>query len=236
MAKLGLNVDHVATLREARRESVPNLLAAVLEGVRGGAKGITVHLREDRRHIQDRDVYLLKRKLKIPLNLEMSVAPEIVRVAIRVKPEKACLVPEKRKELTTEGGLDVVGAKTKIRAVVSKLKRSGIVVSLFIDPDLEQIQAAREAGADYIELHTGVYAHAQKKKKKTELARLKKAAAFAHLLGLRVNAGHGLNYANVKPIAKLSYIEELNIGHAIIARSIFVGIREAVREMVRLIR
>ena len=235
MVKLGLNIDHVATLREVRREVVPNLLAAALEGVRGGAAGITIHLREDRRHIQEGDVYLLKRRLKVPLNLEMSIAPAIVRIALAAKSEKACLVPEKRQELTTEGGLNVLGALGKIRSVVAKLKKAGIVVSLFIDPDFKQIEAARAAGADFIELHTGVYAHSRGQKKSRELHQLKEAAVLAHSLGLGINAGHGLNYENVTPVAKLPHLEELNIGHAIIARAVFVGIKQAVREMVRLI-
>ena len=236
MAKLGLNIDHVATLREVRKDVVPDLLRAALEGIRGGAKGITVHLREDRRHIQDKDIFLLKRKIKVPLNLEMSIAPDIVRVALHLKPEKACLVPEHRQELTTEGGLDVRKSKEKIAAVVSKLKKRKIVVSLFIDPDLEQVQSACEVGADFIELHTGLYARSKGKAAMEELYRLRRAAYFAQLLGLGVNAGHGLNYQNVKPVARLPHIEELNIGHAVIARSVFVGIRKAVQEMVKLIR
>lgn len=236
MVKLGLNIDHVATLREVRQDVVPNLLSAALEGIQGGAKGITVHLREDRRHIQDQDVFLLRRKIKVPLNLEMSIAPNVVRVALRLKPQKACLVPEKRKELTTEGGLDVLGAKQKIRSVVAKLKKRKVEVSLFINPELDQVQAAREVGADFIELHTGIYARATGKKRLEELYRLRRAAVFAHLFGLSVNAGHGLNYENVKPIAKLPYMKELNIGHAIIARSVFVGIRKATQAMIRAMR
>jgi pyridoxine 5-phosphate synthase len=235
MVKLGLNVDHVATLRQVRRDVVPDLLTAALEGIKGGAKGITVHLREDRRHIQDRDVWLLKRRLNVPLNLEMSASPEIVQIALQVKPEKACLVPERRLELTTEGGLDAAGAKKKIRSAVSKLRARGICVSLFIDPDLKQIKAARETGTDFIELHTGVYARAKGRKRLGELNRLKKAALLAHSLGLGVNAGHGLNYENVKPVAKLPFVEELIIGHSIVARAVFVGIREAVSEIVKLI-
>ena len=234
MVTLGLNIDHVATLREVRREVAPDLLTAALDGIKGGAKGITVHLREDRRHIQDRDVWLLKRRLQVPLNLEMSVAPEIVRIALRVKPEKACLVPERRRELTTEGGLDAAGALTKIRSAVSKLRARGICVSLFIDPNSKQVKAARETGADFIELHTGVYARSKGGTRLRELKRLKKAALLAHSLGLGVNAGHGLNYENVKPIAKLPFVEELNIGHSIVARAVFVGIKSAVREMVAL--
>lgn len=236
MTTLGLNVDHVATLREARKDVVPNLLEAVQEGIRGGAKGITIHLREDRRHIQDQDVFLLKRKIKVPLNLEMSVAPGIVKVALKAKPAKACLVPEKRKELTTEGGLDVAKSKKQIETVIRRLKRAKIIVSLFIDPDLRQIQAAYQVNTDYVELHTGVYARAKGKERARELARLKRAAQFAHSLGLGVNAGHGLNYDNVRSIAKLPFMEELNIGHAIIAESVFLGIKTATRKMTQLIR
>ncbi len=237
MAKLGLNIDHVATLREARKEDIPDLLEAALEGIKGGAGGITVHLREDSRHIQDADVFLLRRKIKVPLNLEMSIAPSIVRVAVRAKPAKACLVPEKRQELTTEGGLDVAGKQKAVTKVVSKLRRTGIIVSLFIDPELRQVQAAREASAHYVELHTGVYAGSRGKKSRAfELSRLKRAARFAHMLGLGVNAGHGLDYENVRAVAKLPFMDELNIGYSIVCRSVFVGIRSAVKEMAALIR
>lgn len=236
MARLGVNVDHVATLRQVRKEIIPDVLDACLEAVRGGAFGITAHLREDRRHIQDADVFLIKRKVPVPLNLEMSVASEIVKVALRLKPAKACLVPEKRKELTTEGGLDVVGGFDRVKAAVSRLRKTGVEVSLFIDPEPDQIDAAVRSGADFIELHTGVYAREKGKKRAAELARLKQAALFAHSLGLGVNAGHGLNYENVKPIAHLPHIQELNIGHSIVARSVFVGIRQAVCDMVRLIK
>lgn len=236
MVKLGLNIDHVATVRQARRDVVPNVLQAAHEGIRGGARGITVHLREDRRHIQDADVRILRKKIKVPLNLEMSIAPEIVRFAVKVKPQKACLVPERRLELTTEGGLDVLGSIQKVNSAVRKLQAAGICVSLFIDPDLRQIQAARKVGADYVELHTGTYARVTGRKRAGELKRLKRAAIFAHELGIGVNAGHGLNYKNVMPVARLPYMEELNIGHSIIARSIFTGIRKATAEMLRLIQ
>lgn len=235
MVKLGLNIDHVATVREARRDVVPDILKAACEGIKGGASGITVHLREDRRHIQDADVLILRRKIKAPLNLEMSAAPEIVRFAVKIKPQKACLVPERRLELTTEGGLDVLGSLRKIGSAVAKLQAAGICVSIFIDPDIKQIKAARKISADYIELHTGTYARCTGKKRQAELARLRRAAVFAHELGIGVNAGHGLNYDNVIPVAKLPFMEELNIGHAIIARSIFTGIREAASEMLLLI-
>lgn len=233
--KLGLNIDHVATVRQARGGSEPHLLSAARQGIAGGAKGITVHLREDRRHIQDRDVVELKKSISVPLNLEMSVNSGIVAIACRIKPEKVCLVPEKRQELTTEGGLDVAGKIKELTRVVHKLKKNRIIVSLFIDPSEKQIKAAAQVGADYIELHTGTYANRTGKKRAQELLRLKKGALLAHVLGLGLNAGHGLNYENVIPVAKLPYMEELNIGHSIVARSIFVGMKAAVSEMCALI-
>lgn len=233
---LGLNIDHVATVRQARGGAEPDLIQAAKDGIRGGARGITVHLREDRRHIQDRDVFQLKKVISVPLNLEMAVHPEIVRIACRLKPEKACLVPERRQELTTEGGLDVLSQKNKIKQAVKQLQSKGIVVSLFIDPIKAQIQAAAETGTDYIELHTGTYANARGPKRKKELKRLRECAVFAYVLGIGVNAGHGLNYENVIPIAKLPYMEELNIGHSIVGRSIFVGIQSAVSEMCALLQ
>ena len=234
--KLGLNIDHVATVRQARGGSEPNVISAALEGIRGGADGITVHLREDRRHIQDEDVFELKRVISVPLNLEMSVHEEIVKIACRLKPEKACLVPERRQELTTEGGLDVIASKRRIAEVIDRLQDRGVVVSLFIDPVLKHIQAAYDVDCDFIELHTGCYANRTGLSRKRELKRLEDAARFAHSLGLGVNAGHGLNYENVRPIARLPHVEELNIGHAIIARSVFCGLRRAVQEMCALIR
>ncbi len=234
--KLGLNIDHVATVRQARGASEPDLLKAAFCGISGGASGITVHLREDRRHIQDRDVFELKKSISVPLNLEMSINPEIVKIACRIKPEKACLVPERRKELTTEGGLDASGQVKQVSKVVKQLQRNGIIVSLFIDPIQKQIAAAAKVGADYIELHTGTYANRFAKKRKHELARLKESAVMAHFFGLGINAGHGLNYENVIPVAGLPYMEELNIGHSIIARAVFVGIKNAVSEMCSLIR
>ncbi len=233
--KLGLNIDHVATVRQARGGHEPNLLSAARLGILGGAQSITVHLREDRRHIQDRDVFDLKKSITVPLNLEMSVNEEIVSIACRLKPEKVCLVPERRQELTTEGGLDVAGNMKQLTRVIGKLKRSGISVSLFVDPAKQQVEAAAKVGADYIELHTGTYANHSGKKKAQELIRLKKGVLSAHALGLGVNAGHGLNYENVIPIARLPYMEELNIGHSIVARSIFVGMKAAVSEMCALI-
>lgn len=233
--KLGLNIDHVATIRQARGGSDPHLVRAALEGIRGGAKGITVHLREDRRHIQDHDVFELKRTISVPLNLEMSVHEEIVKIACRLKPAKACLVPERRQELTTEGGLDVTQSRKRIANVVDQLQDRGILVSLFLDPIPEQVQAAYDVDSDFIEFHTGRYANAEGRIREHELTRLHKASLLAHSLGLGINAGHGLNYENVKPIAKLPHVQELNIGHAIIARAVFCGLRKAVREMCHLI-
>ncbi len=234
--KLGLNIDHVATVRQARGGHEPNVIQAALEGIRGGARGITVHLREDRRHIQDQDVFELKRVISVPLNLEMSVQERIVKIAKKLKPEKACLVPECRQELTTEGGLNVVSGKSRIAQVVEGLQEKGVLVSLFIDPIPKQIQAAYDVDCDFIELHTGRYANSTGRNGKRELKRLREASLLAHSLGIGVNLGHGLDYENVKPIARLPYVQELNIGHAIIARSIFVGMKEAVREMCNLIK
>lgn len=233
--KLGLNIDHVATVRQARGGNEPNLVSAALQGISGGARGITVHLREDRRHIQDRDVFDLKKLISVPLNLEMSIDSEIVSIACRLKPEKACLVPERRKELTTEGGLDAIGKFKSLTQTIHKLKKSGIEVSVFVNPIKQQIQAASEAGADDIELHTGTYANHFGKQKTRELMRLKEGALLAHSLGLGVNAGHGLDYQNVIAVAKLPYMEELNIGHSIVSRSLFVGMKAAVSEMCTLI-
>ncbi|MBI4395292.1 MAG: pyridoxine 5'-phosphate synthase [Candidatus Omnitrophica bacterium] len=234
--KLGLNIDHVATLRQARGGREPDVIRAALEGIKGGADGITAHLREDRRHIQDRDVFELKRVISVPLNLEMSIEKEIVKIASKLAPAKACLVPERRQELTTEGGLDVISGKNKIKQSVARLQNQGVEVSLFIDPIPKQIEAASETNTDFIELHTGSYANSTGASRKRELDRLLRACQFAHSLGLRINAGHGLNYDNVKPIARLPYMVELNIGHSIISRSVFIGLRKAVEEMRDLIR
>jgi pyridoxine 5-phosphate synthase len=236
MVKLGVNIDHVATLRQARGEGIPNLVEAAREAKRGGADGITVHLREDRRHIQDRDLWDLKRSVRLPLNLEMSVNSKIVEIAARLLPEKACLVPEKRRELTTEGGLDVSKKKQAVKRVVSLLSRKGIEVSLFIDPDIRQVRTAKEVGAPAIELHTGTYANAAKAKRGRELARLRKATLEAHRLGLKVHAGHGLDYENVRAVARLPHMKELNIGFSIVSRSLFVGMRKAVQDMKQKIR
>ena len=235
--RLGVNIDHVATLREARGSLEPEPLFAALLAEAGGADAIVVHLREDRRHIKDKDLYLLKEIVRIRLNLEMSISPEIVEVALKVKPDQATLVPEKRAELTTEGGLDVLSNQGKIKRVVRKLAKAGIETSLFIDPFKRQIIAAQKTGARMIELHTGCFANAASKAKEDEYFRgLKAAVIFAKKLKLRVFAGHGLNYNNVSRIAGIKDIEELNIGHSIISRAVFVGLGKAVREMKDLIQ
>ncbi len=234
--ELGVNIDHVATIRQARMTNEPEPIYAALLVQEALADGITVHLREDRRHIQDKDVYQIKEIIKIKLNLEMSLNKDIVEIAKDVKPNQATLVPEKRQEITTEGGLDVIGDLKRTEDVVSKLKNKGIFVSLFIDPDNKQIDAAKQTGADAIEIHTGSYANAKTKNEQAkELNRIIDAAKYAKSLGLTVHAGHGLTYENVKPIAAIKEITELNIGHSIIAKSVFVGIKEAVRLMRQLI-
>ncbi|MCX5686096.1 MAG: pyridoxine 5'-phosphate synthase [Candidatus Omnitrophica bacterium] len=237
MAKLGVNIDHVATLREARRTVMPDPVKAASLCERSGCDSIVCHLREDRRHIKDADVALLRKIVKTRLNLEMSVAKDIVDFACRIKPDQSTLVPEKRQEITTEGGLDVAGNLARIKSVVSKLANSGIEASLFINPAKRQIEASGKTGAKIIELHTGRYANAASlNAKRKELEILKAAARFAQKSGFEVNAGHGLDYDNVKDVADIEGINELNIGHSIIARAIFVGIGKAVKEMVRLVR
>jgi len=236
MAKLHVNIDHVATLRQARREAFPDPVAWALAAERAGAAGITAHLRLDRRHIQDRDVERLKREIATRLNFELSLEPEIVRIALRLRPHAVCLVPEGRQEITTEGGLDVVREMRRLCRVVPHLAERGAEVSLFIDPDERQVLAAARAGAEFVELHTGSYARAKGPARKRELARLVRAAHVAHAEGLRVNAGHGLDYENVGPVARLPHVEELNIGFAIVARSVFDGVAVAVGEMARLVR
>jgi len=228
---LGVNIDHVATLRQARRIDYPDPIHAALLAEQSGADSITLHLREDRRHIQDRDVTLMRQVLKTRMNLEMAVTAEMIRIAGEVRPQDCCLVPESRQEVTTEGGLDVAGQTARIAEACRSLAQSGIRVSLFIDPDSAQIQAARRAGAPVIELHTGTYADAQGASRALELDRVRSAAALAASLGLTVNAGHGLNYHNVEPIAAIPEIVELNIGHAIVARAVFDGLAKAVRDM-----
>ncbi len=233
---LGVNIDHVGTLRQARGTSYPEPIFAAQLAEQAGADGITLHLREDRRHIQDRDVTLLKSILQTRMNLEMAVTSEMIAIALKIKPEYCCLVPEKREELTTEGGLDVAGQFLKMKDACSAIHDGGAIVSLFIDPDEKQIIAAKEAGATTIELHTGCYADAvQQDEINIEYERIKHAAHFAEEAGLVVNAGHGLHYRNVKPIAAISQIHELNIGHSIVAQALFVGFSNAVVEMKRLI-
>jgi len=233
---LGVNIDHVATLRQARRARYPDPIHAALLAEEAGADSITLHLREDRRHIQDRDVTLMREALQTRMNLEMAVTDEMVRIALKVLPQDCCLVPESRQEVTTEGGLDVLGQGARIADAVKALGGAGIRVSLFIDPDPAQIEATQRAGAPVIELHTGAYADSTGAARAREFERLCAAAKFAARLGLIVNAGHGLNYHNVEPIAAIAEIVELNIGHAIIARSIVDGLAKAVRDMKELMR
>ncbi|MCG7533721.1 pyridoxine 5'-phosphate synthase [Pseudoalteromonas sp. OOF1S-7] len=232
---LGVNVDHIATLRQARGTSYPDPAHAAAVAEHAGADGITIHLREDRRHIQDRDVYVMAKTIQTRMNLEIAVTDEMLDIACEVKPEYVCLVPEKREELTTEGGLDVIGNKDKITQAVTRLADAGIKVSLFIDADPKQIDAAKDTGAPYIEIHTGAYADAESDADMhAELERIRSGVKYAHGLGIVVNAGHGLHYHNVKPIAEMPEIYELNIGHAIIARAAIDGLEKAVRDMKRL--
>jgi pyridoxine 5-phosphate synthase len=236
-ARLGVNVDHVATLRQARRAAYPDPVSAALMSELAGADQITIHLREDRRHIQDRDLQVLRKTVTSRLNLEMAVAPEMLRIAYEVKPDMVTLVPERREELTTEGGLDVVGGREAVRKAVKTLRDAEIEVSLFIDPDLDQVKAAHRAEADAVEFHTGRYCEARlAADRRRELARLVDACKAAAKLGLKVAAGHGLNYQNVLPVAAIPEIEELNIGHAIVAHAVLVGMERAVREMKGLLR
>ncbi len=229
---LGVNIDHVATLREARGTRYPDPVQAAIEAEEAGADGITLHLREDRRHIQNRDVLLLRDVLQTRMNLEMAVTEEMLMFAEEVGPEHCCLVPEKREELTTEGGLDVLAQESRIKQACDRLGERGIEVSLFIDPQVAQIEAAQRCGAPAIEIHTGLYADARNaKEREIELTRIAEAVALGRECGLVVNAGHGLHYHNVEPVAANPDINELNIGHAIIARAVFSGLREAVREM-----
>jgi pyridoxine 5-phosphate synthase len=234
---LGVNIDHVATIRKARGTRYPELIQAALVAEQAGADGITAHLREDRRHIQDRDIDLLKQMLHSRLNLEMAVTDAMLTIATEVRPEACCLVPEKREELTTEGGLDVAGSPERMREACQALAAVDIEVSLFIDPEFKQIEAAVKAGAPVIELHTGRYADAETKQLQAqELQRICEAAAYAHQLGLQVNAGHGLNFHNVEAICQIPQIVELNIGHSIIAQAIFSGLDQAVRDMKQIMR
>jgi pyridoxine 5-phosphate synthase len=249
MMLLGVNIDHAATVRQARYKSAagapggavepdPVVLALLCE--RAGADGITVHLREDRRHIQDRDVWRLREAIATRLNLEMAVTPAMTELALKLKPDSVCLVPENRQEVTTEGGLDVVGGRERVRACVEAMNAAGIKTSLFIDPDEAQIAAAAEVQAPWIELHTGAYAEAYggarppgALHRATELQRLRQGSALAHRAGLAVNAGHGINYVNIAEVRTIPHLHELNIGHSIISRALFTGIEEAVKEMKR---
>ena len=236
-ATLSVNVDHIATIREARKGNEPDPVTAAALAEIAGCDGIIVHLREDRRHIQDRDVELLRKTVKTKLNLEMAATEEMVGIALRIKPDLCSLVPEKREELTTEGGLDVVGNFDQVQEAVIKLQKGNIPVSLFIDPDGEQISAAKKAGADAIEIHTGIYCNAvSKSATERELKKIEDGIERASGLDLGINAGHGLDYHNIQPLTRFSKIDEFSIGHSIIARAVIVGIERAVREMVQLIR
>jgi pyridoxine 5-phosphate synthase len=243
MIELGVNVDHVATVRQARRTYEPDPVWAAVEAHLGGADGITVHLREDRRHIQDEDVRRLRELTHIKLNLEMAATDEMIEAARRVRPEMAMLVPEGRHEITTEGGLDIVSQEARLRQAVARLAEAGIVVSVFIDAEARQVEAARRIGAAVCEVHTGPYAHAFHAKGRdaesaavlAELEKIRRAGEAIRALGMRFNAGHALNYFNVEPVARLPGLRELHIGHAIVSRAVFVGMREAVREMKQLI-
>jgi pyridoxine 5-phosphate synthase len=236
MAKLGVNIDHVATVRQARRTDEPDPIWAAAEAELGGADGITFHLREDRRHINDRDARLLRETVAVKLNMEMAIADEIVVIALDLKPDQCSLVPERREELTTEGGLDVVRHRERVAKAVTRLRDAGIIVSAFIEPIPEQIEASAEVGFHAVELWTGAYAHARTPNElAAALNDLRAGIDVGHRVGLEVHGGHGLTYRNIAPIAALPGFSEFNIGHSIVARSVFVGIREAVREMKRLI-
>ena len=235
---LGVNIDHVATLRQARypefvegRQTEPDIVAAASACERAGAGGITVHLRADRRHIQDQDVYRLRESINSKLNLEMGNTPEILDVALRVLPEDVCLVPENRREITTEGGLDAAGQSKALAPTIQRLQNAGIRVSLFIEPDPQQIEAARQLGVEMVELHTGAFANAEGKQSRTEVERLIVAAEHASALGIQVNAGHGINYENIRQILTIPHLAELNIGHSIVSRAVFTGLESAVAAM-----
>ncbi len=234
---LGVNIDHVATLRQARGTNYPDPIQAALVAEQAGADGITAHLREDRRHIQDRDIYLLQEMLHSRLNLEMAVTDEMLAIAEKIKPAACCLVPEKREELTTEGGLDVASSPKKMKSACQRLVGAGVEVSLFIDPDFKQIDAAVMAGAPVVELHTGCYADAiNSQVQKAELLRVQQAAEYAHSAGLQVNAGHGLHFHNVEDICFIPEVVELNIGHSIIAQAVFSGLQQTIIDLKRVMR
>jgi len=231
MPELGVNIDHVATLRQARRTYEPDPVTAAALAELGGADCITIHLREDRRHIQDRDLRILRETVASKLNLELSVADKIVSIACSTKPDQATIVPEKREEVTTEGGLDIVTHREATQTAIQRLKQAGIGVSLFLDPDTRQIELAKQLGADAVELHTGRYALARKAEQQEQLVALVQAGKLICDLGMALHAGHGLNYHNVGPVARIPHMHELNIGHAIVSRAVFVGLERAVREM-----
>ena len=240
---LGVNIDHVATLRQARyaaspdaHNCEPDLAAAASVCERAGATGITIHLRADRRHIQERDVFRLRESINTKLNLEMGNTPEIVDIALRVLPEEVCIVPESREEITTEGGLDAVRHENALTATIRRLQSAGVRVSLFIEPAHDQIEAAQRLGAEIVELHTGAFANAEGQAQKDELTRLRTAAELAHRLGLQVNAGHGINYTNIRLLHSVPHLAELNIGHSIVSRAVFTGLEAAVAEMLALMR
>jgi len=237
MPKLGVNIDHIASIRNLRKSAFPDPVFAAKIAEDAGADGITVHLREDRRHIHNDDVKRLRKSIKTKLNLEMSVSADIVAAALKIIPDCVCLVPEKRQELTTEGGLDILSNHKKIKKIVKDLKDKNIVVSIFIDPDFRQIGAAKEIGADFVELHTGNYSDAKNKIiKKRELVKIQKASEYVLQLGLGLNAGHGLDYENVRGIAEIRGMNELNIGYSIICRAVFVGLFQAIKEMKEIIK
>jgi pyridoxine 5-phosphate synthase len=236
MPELGVNIDHVATLRQARKTYEPDPVAAAVLAELGGADGITIHLREDRRHIQDRDLTVLKETVAIKLNLELSVAAEIVGIACQVKPDQATIVPERREEVTTEGGLDIVAHRDATSKAIEQLRAAGISVSLFLDPDPRQIELAKQLGAEAIELHTGQYALARGAAQHEQLVSLTNAGKLVSDLGMHLHAGHGLNYHNVIPVARIAKMHELNIGHAIVSRAVLVGLERAVREMKQLLQ
>jgi pyridoxine 5-phosphate synthase len=236
MASLGVNIDHIANVRQARRATEPDPVSYALLAELGGADGITVHLREDRRHIQDRDVELLRATVRSRLNLEMAATSEMEAIALRLKPDMVTLVPEKRQEVTTEGGLDVADQQQTLSGLVDRLQQAGIGVSLFVDAEPRQLEACQATGARWVELHTGTYADAPWLQQPRELARLSEGSFIARSLGLRVNAGHGLTYQNVEPVAAIEGMEELNIGHTIVARALAVGLEQAVRQMKALVQ